>query len=147
MKVLTVHMLLLLQHKAVGQDTAYLSLLACSCQPKTETVIFWIRRKLKPWTARKGSDGKWLSWHRIEEHHSSPLPSALLMLAGHVSMEVAWRWEKHTSPKHKRLHASLFFLPVLLQLLRVQLLPSFPAPFLVLPACMESYCQTSVLEV
>lgn len=50
-------MLLLQQHKAPGEDTAHLSLLACSLQPKTETFMFWIRRKLKPWAAGKGSDG------------------------------------------------------------------------------------------
>lgn len=137
-------MLLLQQHKAPGEDTAHLSLLACSLQPKTETFMF-------------GSEGNWslglqgravmvcnLAQKRGALLFSSLLHSALLVSTDHISMEVVWRWEKHTSPKHKRIHTSLFFLLVLLC---IQFLPSLSAPFLLLPACMESYCQSSVPDV
>lgn len=146
-KVPTVHVLLLLQHKAAGKDTAHLSFLACSHQPKTEIINLCIRRKPKHWATGKGSDGKWLIWHRRGELHSSLLHSGFLVSTDHISTELTSRWEKYIPPKHKRLHASLFFLPVLLQLMCVQPLPSFPASFLALPACKESYCQISVLDV
>lgn len=100
-KAPAVHALLLLQHKAAGEDTAHLSFLACSHQPKTEIFNLWIRRKPKHWAAGKGSDGKWLIWHRRGEHHSSPLHSGFLMSTDHISIKLTSRWEKYIPPKHK----------------------------------------------
>lgn len=65
-------------HKAGAEVTAQLSLLGCLHQAKTETSAFWTSREPKPQAAGKCSDGKWLVWHRTEQHH--PLPQHFCQL-------------------------------------------------------------------